>query len=169
LLATGGLLAATGGGRFAIDPYLRSPWITLPRLAALTDAALLLLRLLTGAFLIHGVWDNVASAERMGEFAGFLAASGFPAPEVMAPLSVYGQLLVGLALIPGLLTRWAGLILMFNFLVAWLMVHWGESFREAYPALVLIAFGAVFATLGAGRYAADLLFSRSGPDDRHPA
>ncbi len=129
-------------------------------LAALSDLALLMARLLTGSFLIHGVLDNIASRERMAEFAGFLAANGFAAPDVMAPLSIWAQLAIGIALILGLLTRWAGLLLAFNFMVGVVMVHLAQSFREIWPAAVLIALGLLFATLGAGRIALDRLLER---------
>jgi putative oxidoreductase len=163
LLATGLLFATLGAGRYGIDRAISSRLITLPRLADGADAALLATRLLTGAFLIHGVWDNIVSPDRMAEFVGFLDTFGFPAPALMAPLSVYAQFLIGLALIPGFLTRWAGLLLMVNFIVAWLMVHSTDSLRAAYPALVLIGFGGLFATVGAGRYAIDSLLSRRRP------
>lgn len=130
-------------------------WLFLPALSQGADAALLATRLLTGAFLIHGVWDNIVSAERMAEFVGFLAASGFAMPELMAPLSVWAQFAIGIALILGLLTRWAGLLLAFNFVVGVVMVHWEQSFREWWPAIVLVALGLLFATIGAGRYAID--------------
>lgn len=130
-------------------------WLLLPSLAQGADAALLATRLLTGAFLIHGVWDNIVSAERMAEFVGFLTASGFAMPELMAPLSVWVQFAVGIALMLGLLTRWAGLLLAFNFIIGVVMVHWDQSFREWWPAIVLVALGLLFATLGPGRYAID--------------
>ena len=56
------------------------------------DFALLLLRIFVGLFLVWGVWDNVTSPERMHEFQAFLAQHDFPAPGLMAPLSVYGPL-----------------------------------------------------------------------------
>lgn len=129
-------------------------------LARGSDAALLATRWLTGAFLVHGVWDNIISTERMEEFAAFLAANGFAAPALMAPLSVYAQFLIGGALILGLMTRWAGLLLAFNFTVGLVMVHWDQSFREWWPAIVLIALGLLFATIGAGRFALDAAFER---------
>jgi hypothetical protein len=51
------------------------------------DFALLLMRVFVGLFLIWGVWDNITSAERMREFAAFLAKNDFPSPEILAPLS----------------------------------------------------------------------------------
>lgn len=130
-------------------------WLLLPSLARGGDAALLAMRLLTGAFLIHGVWDNIVSAERMAEFVGFLTASGFAMPALMAPLSVWAQFAIGIALILGVLTRWAGLLLAFNFVIGVVMIHWDQSFREWWPAIVLVALGLLFATIGAGRYAID--------------
>jgi putative oxidoreductase len=125
-----------------------------------TDLALLILRLMTGVFLIHGVWDNITSAEQMEEFSGFLAAHNFPLPRLMAPLSVYAQFLCGIALVAGLATRWAGLVLAFNFIVAVAMVHLDESYREIWPAAVLVGLGLAFATIGAGRLSIDALLEK---------
>jgi putative oxidoreductase len=126
-----------------------------PRWDRYADAALLAARVLVGAFLIWGVADNILSAERMREFERFLAGHGFPAPGLMAPLSVYAQAAVGLAFILGLGTRWAGLVCAFNFLVAVVMVDAKAGIRSAFPATALILFGLLFAALGAGRYALD--------------
>lgn len=126
-------------------------------LAAFKGAATLFLRILTGSFLVWGVWDNVISRERMVEFEGFLAQFGFPLVEVMAPLSVYTQLIAGLGLILGLLTRWAGALIVANFIVAVVMVHINDDFRGMWPALVLVAIGAYFMTNGGGRIALDRL------------
>jgi putative oxidoreductase len=126
-----------------------------PRWDRYADAALLAARLLVGAFLIWGVADNILSAERMREFERFLAGHGFPAPGLMAPLSVYAQAAVGLGFILGLGTRWAGLVCAFNFLVAVVMVDAKAGIRSAFPATALILFGLLFAALGAGRYALD--------------
>lgn len=130
-------------------------------LAAFGDLALLTARLLTGSFLIHGVLDNILSRARMAEFSGFLAANRFAAPDIMAPLSVWVQFTIGIALILGLLARWAGLLLAFNFTVGVVMVHLAQSFREIWPAAVLITLGLLFATLGAGRIALDQLLERT--------
>jgi putative oxidoreductase len=129
--------------------------LLLPSLARLEDLALLALRCLTGGFLIHGVIDNILSPARMQEFVGFLAANGFAAPAVMAPLSVYAQFAIGVALVLGALTRWAGLLLAFNFIVGVVMVHWQQSFREWWPAIVLVFLGLYFAARGAGRFGLD--------------
>lgn len=129
--------------------------LQLKGLAAQTDLAFLLLRLLVGVFLIHGVWDNVSSPARMAEFESFLAAHKSPSPHIAAPLSVYAQLICGGLILVGFLTRWAGLIMAFNFVVAMVLVHLDQSLREQFPALVLIAVSLVLATHGAGRFSLD--------------
>ncbi len=120
-----------------------------------SDLGALALRVLTGAFLIWGVWDNVVSAERMADFVDFLKANGFAAPHLMAPLSVYAQLVCGVLFVLGFLTRWAGLATMVNFIVGVVMVHWTEDFRGWWPAIVLVAIGFHLAVAGAGKWSLD--------------
>jgi putative oxidoreductase len=133
----------------------RSGLVTLQPLSRFGDSAMLLLRLLTGVFLVAGVIDNVASAERMAEFESFQRRAGIPWPALGAPLSVYAQLVCGLAFIAGGLTRWSGLIMAFNFVVAWVFVDRLQPFREQFPCLALIAIALLFATSGAGRWSVD--------------
>jgi putative oxidoreductase len=141
-------------------------WLLLTPLARFTDLALLLLRWVTGAFLIYQSHDNIFSAERMLEFEKFLTQFGFAAPHLMAPLSVYAQFICAILFILGLLTRWAGLVTTFNFIVAVWMVHLPQPFVLWWPALVLVFLGILFATAGAGRYSIDARLARGRVDDR---
>ncbi|MCW4461252.1 DoxX family protein [Sphingomonas sp. BT-65] len=141
-------------------------WLVLPQLAGGADLALLLARLVVGAFLIFGVWDNIVSAERLAEFEKFLTIKGFVMPGLMAPLSVYAQFLVGVAFIAGFATRWAGLICAFNFVVALVMVDAPLGIRPAFPATALVLFGLIFATIGAGGFALDAMLSKGAPSDK---
>lgn len=134
------------------------PFLFLNTLSPLQDFALLCLRGLTGAFLVWGVWDNIVDPDRMAEFVAFMQQFNFPAPEFMAPLSVWFQFFCGLLLIAGLFTRWAGLIMAFNFVVGFLMVHLNDDFRAQFPALILVAVNFYLATAGGGRFALDRLF-----------
>ena len=138
-MARGNLLTLRGNERYA-------------------DFTLLLLRLVTGGFLIFQSHDNVLSPARMDEFEKFLAQFNFVAPELMAPLSVYAQFAAGIAFVLGLLTRWFGLITAFNFTVAVWMVHWNDPVPGIWPAAILIFLGLYFGTRGGGRYALDTLF-----------
>lgn len=138
------------------------PFLTLEPLDRGSDAALLLLRLIVGGFLVYGVWDNVVSPERMAEFAAFLTRFGFPFPQIMAPLSVWAQFLCGAAFILGLATRWAGLICAFNFAVALAMVDHKLGIRASFPSACLIGVGLLLATYGPGQLALDRLFAPRG-------
>lgn len=131
--------------------------LLLEPLAGAQDFTLLITRVLTGAFLMWGTWDNIADPVRMTEFVEFLRAFNFPAPELMAPLSVWFQFGCGALLVAGFLTRWAGLIMAFNFIVGFLMVHLADDFRAQFPALILIAVNLHFATMGGGKFSLDRL------------
>lgn len=136
-------------------------FLFLPQLKRHEDVAYFLLRLLTGCFLVYGVWDNMTSIIRMREFVEFMRASGFVLPEVLAPFSVYTQFLAGIGLIIGLFTRWSGIIIAITFIVGIVMVHWDQTFREWWPAAVLVGLGFLFATRGAGRFGIDTFLERT--------
>jgi putative oxidoreductase len=119
------------------------------------DFALLLLRVFVGWFLIWGVWDNVTESARMAEFADFLAKHGFSQPKLLAPLSAYAQLLIGIAFVLGLFTRWAGILCVMNFVVAIVMVDRFGGPRGVFGSGCLVAIGLYLATHGAGRFSAD--------------
>ena len=136
---------------------MRSP-SPVSRLAG--DLSLLFARVAVGSFLVWGVWDNVTSTARMNEFAAFLRVHGFVAPAIMAPLSVAAQLVAGTGLVLGLFTRWAGLLVVANFVVALVMVDARLGIRGAYPSVSLVALGLVFYAFGAGRVALDAMTGR---------
>ncbi|MDO1559420.1 DoxX family protein [Brevundimonas sp. 2R-24] len=136
-------------------------WIDPVGFSRFQGLALLALRLFLGAFLIYGVWDNITDASRMAEFAQFLGSLNCPMPNLAAPVSVWAQFLIGVSLIAGLLTRWAGVLLAINFAVAFPLIQpTGASFRDLYPPMVLIFIGLVFAAFGSGPYAVDRLLGR---------
>ena len=134
--------------------------LSLEPLAALSDAALLILRLGVGAFLVWGVWDNITSAEHMAAFVTFLRQFGFPAPELLAPFDVGVQFAVGIAFALGLLTRWAGLICAVNFAVAIAMVDHHTGWRGSFGSMCLVLIGLYLAAQGAGRFSLDALLFR---------
>ena len=134
----------------------------LPDNARYADLGLLLLRGATGFFLVYQSHDNVFSAARMAEFVKFLDHFHFVYPQLLAPLSVYAQFLAGIAFILGLLTRWAGLITAFNFIVALWMVHWNDPVPGIWPAAILIFLGLYFGLRGSGRYGIDALLEKGG-------
>ncbi len=124
------------------------------------DFGLLLLRVVTGAFLIYQSHDNVFSAARIDEFVKFLVQFNFIMPELLAPLSVYAQFVAGIGFALGLFTRWLGLITMVNFIIACWMVHWAQDFAGWWPALILVVLGLYFGLRGAGHYSIDAVIER---------
>ena len=115
------------------------------------------IRLAVGFHLIYGTQDNVFSWDRMLEFEAFLLAFGFPMPLISAIVSVYAQFICGILFIIGWKVRWAGAVMMANFLIAIIMVHIGDSYPNVYPAISMFA-GAVFMVLnGAGAMSMDQL------------
>jgi putative oxidoreductase len=119
------------------------------------DFALFLLRVFVGLFLVWGIWDNVSSGARMHEFAEFLGKHGFPNPRLLAPVSVYLQLAIGVAFVLGLFTRWAGILCVVHFAVAIAMVDHHGGMRGIFPAGCLVLIGFYLATYGAGRLSLD--------------
>jgi putative oxidoreductase len=134
--------------------------LALSSLSRWSDLTLLGLRVLTGAFLMHETWDNISSRARMEEFVQFLDQFGFPLPWLLAPFSVAVQFGCGALLIAGLLTRLAGLLVAANFAVAVAMVHFHESFRGWWPAIVLVFLGLHFAAAGSGKFGIDAMFGK---------
>ena len=124
------------------------------------DLGLLLLRIVTGVFLIYQSHDNVFSAARMDEFEKFMVQFGFVYPELMAPLSVYAQFAAGIAFILGAFTRLFGLITAFNFVVAVWMVHWNDPVPGIWPAAILVFLGLYFGLRGSGRFGLDALLEK---------
>lgn len=123
----------------------------------LASAGLLVIRLFTGLGIAAHGWDKVFGAYGVGGFAGFLGKAGVPLPGLSAWLSVGAELLGGLLVAAGFLTRPAAALLAFNMLVAAALGHWGAYFLPAGMeyALNLAAVYAGLALLGAGRFSVD--------------
>jgi putative oxidoreductase len=88
---------------------------------------LMILRIAVGiVFLIHG-GQKLFIYGFAGVGASF-AKMGIPMPEVMAVVVTLVEFLGGLALVLGLFTRWAALLLAINMLVAMFKVHFRAGF-----------------------------------------
>ena len=83
---------------------------------------LTVLRVVTGVIFLMHAWQKLAIFGIQG-FTGFLTQAGVPAPGIAAVVVTSVELIGGLALVLGLGTRWAALLLAFDMLVALLTVH----------------------------------------------
>lgn len=121
--------------------------------------AIALMRVVTGiVFLAHGY--QKIFVQGVSNFADFLSQAGVPAPHLVAPVVAAIELLGGLALILGLLTRWAAVPLAIVMLVAAVVVHWKQGFflPNGYEyTLVLLAANVSLFLAGAGEFALDNL------------
>jgi putative oxidoreductase len=89
--------------------------------------AVAILRVATGiVFFAHGY--KKVFVDGLDGFAGFLSQIGIPAAGFFAPLVAIVELAGGLALITGLLTRWAAIPLAIDMLIAGVTVHLKNGF-----------------------------------------
>ncbi|MGH9804640.1 MAG: DoxX family protein [Candidatus Acidiferrales bacterium] len=121
-----------------------------------------LLRVIVGiVFVAHGAQKLFGFG--LAGLAGFLGQQGIPLPTVAAAVLIATELGGGLALVLGLLTRWAALPLAFAMLVATLTVHLEGGFflPQGYEyTLTLLAATIALALTGPGRPALDALLAQ---------
>ncbi|WP_166397051.1 DoxX family protein [Rubrobacter marinus] len=79
-----------------------------------------MIRLVVGVIMAAHGYQKLAGGP--ANFGGMLAQLGVPAPTLMAYVVTFVELVGGILLILGLLSRWAGLLLTANLAVAVLMV-----------------------------------------------
>lgn len=131
----------------------------------LTTTAITVLRIILGfLFAAHG-WQKFNEWTVAGTQASF-AEMGIPAAEVAAPAIAVLELVGGISLILGILTRVVAGLLVINMLGALFLVHASAGIFAAnggYELVLLLAAAAfALALTGAGRLSADwLLFGRS--------
>lgn len=128
------------------------------RPSASVSLGLLVLRIVVGAiFAAHG-------AQKVFEFTlpgtiGNFEGMGVPLPEIAAPVVAFVELIGGILLIVGFLTRPVAILLAIDMLVALVLVHlpaglWvGDGGYEFVAVLGAVALALVFT--GAGRFSLD--------------
>jgi putative oxidoreductase len=120
------------------------------------DLALLVIRVAAGfSFFMHGLQKWQMGIDKVAQ--GF-AQMGIPLPGVAAPFIGGLELIGGIALMIGALTRVAGLLLFCDMLVATVLVHFkngwlGQGGMELTTLLGAMALGLALA--GAGIYSVD--------------
>ncbi len=122
------------------------------------DLALAIIRVVVGVtFFLHG-WQKLFTMG-IGGVGGFFTSLGIPAASLMAAVVTFVELLGGLALILGVGTRIAAILLAFDMFMAFLLVHRSNGFfvSEGGYELVLLLFAATvgLALSGAGKLSVD--------------
>ena len=136
--------------------------LTLPRLSSYRYLVPLLLRLGVGLiFFFAGLGKLMGGIDGV---AGFFGSIGIPLPGLMAPFITLLELLGGLALILGVLTRIFGILFIGDMIVAIIAAKWPAAvqagglvagFSEIRLELLLIMASASLAILGAGALSID--------------
>jgi putative oxidoreductase len=132
----------------------------------LSPHTLVLLRLVVGVvFFLHGLpkWSSLAGT------AQFFASLGIPAAGIMAPWVAFVESVGGLALIVGVFTRYAGILLAIDMLVAMVAFKFPKVGFIAPPNqpgvgaeldILLFAGSLVLAAFGPGPFSVDRLLAR---------
>ncbi|WP_435158141.1 DoxX family protein [Haladaptatus sp. DFWS20] len=119
----------------------------------------LLARLAVGSIMIvHGAGKMFSvgpAVMPMTQFTGFLASLGIPAPSVAAWVVALVELVGGLCILVGFLTRFAALAVAINMLVATLLVHLPEGFSDSELTIVLCLVSLALVSIGAGNLSVD--------------
>jgi putative oxidoreductase len=127
------------------------------------DLGIAILRFIVGVvFVAHG--SQKLFVMGVGNVGGFLAQLGVPLAPVMGVVLTLTEFLGGIALILGLFTRWAALLLAFAMTVAIITAHLKNGFflpgGFEYP-LTLLAANVGLALTGAGACAFDNMLFKS--------
>ena len=125
-----------------------------------TDIGLLLLRVFTGLALAlaHGR-GKFPPSQRFVEGVGKM---GFPVPEVFAWAAAGSELIGGVLLAIGLLTRPSAALIAMTVGTAAFLRHANDPFSGKEKALLFLAVAILFVLAGAGRYSVDAWMRRAG-------
>ncbi len=142
--------------------------MTLETKDRVASAGLLLIRVFIGLGLAAHGWGKFFGEQGISGFAGFLEKLGVPSPQVAAYLSASTELVGGLLIAIGLLTRLVAVPLAFNMFVAVVTVHRSSYFLSNDPPGMEYALnlGVIFLALvftGAGRFSVDYALFRRKP------
>lgn len=129
------------------------------------DLAILALRLAVGVVLAYHGWLKVGD---VSGFAGFVDSLGIPAPDLMAYVVTYLELLGGIALIVGLATRYVAALFVVEMVFTIVLVKLDvgliapEGGVGAELDLLILAIALSLVLTGAGRWSIDsILVGRS--------
>ena len=127
--------------------------------SSLIDAALLPPRVFAGLAL--AVSFGLSKFPAPEWFVADIGNLGFPLPALFAWAAVLAEVVGGVLLAIGLLTRPAALSVVVTMLVAALLQKAGDPLWERLPSLFFLAVAWVSLVLGSGRYSVDALIRRA--------
>lgn len=120
--------------------------------------ALLILRVMAGAFLLTHGWGKMMNLIGPGPIQ-FADPIGIGVNTSLV-LAVFAEFLCAILIILGLGTRLAAIPLIINFAVAGFIVHAPDAFQVKEMALLYLGMFIIIGITGAGKYSADYLITR---------
>ncbi len=113
------------------------------------------IRFLIGFHLFYGNWGRLVRHKDWLEFHALLVRNHFPIPTASAWISAGAQVVCGILFMLGLFTRPAAAVMVFNFVVALTMVHWGMIYPRQAMALIMLATSLFLLLHGPGKLSID--------------
>ncbi len=119
------------------------------------DVSVFLLRLFIGFILIYRVHEAAFSWDTMLKVSNFFEKYHLPIPLLSAVVSVYAQFVSGILFLMGWKIRYAALLMIINFTVAWFMVDRFGTVKDMTPALAILFCSILFLFHGSGKISLD--------------
>ncbi|MDP9229114.1 MAG: DoxX family protein [Bacteroidota bacterium] len=122
------------------------------------NSGLALIKIIVGLFMVYHGWE-VFDAEKMKEYTTWDSFKGFSSPSFMVYMGKSAELVGGIMLSIGFLTRLASLILAGTMLYVSVFVGNGKIWYEDQHSFLFVLLALVFFFTGPGRYSVDQLLS----------
>ena len=126
------------------------------------DSGLTFIRIVVGLFLVYHGWE-VFDPAKMKEYAVWDVFKGSASPTFMVYLGKGSELLAGLLLTVGLLTRVACLIIIGTMLYITFFVGHGKFWYEDQHPFLFVLLALVFFFIGPSKWSMDALLWRNYP------
>jgi uncharacterized membrane protein YphA (DoxX/SURF4 family) len=120
---------------------------------------LLLIRLITGAFMIFHGWE-VFSADKMKGYIQWLTDLHFPVPAFMAYTGKTIELISGISLVAGLFTRFMMLPLAITMATVTFGMGHGKVFTDDQHPFLFVLLALAFFFTGPGKWSMDRIISK---------
>lgn len=125
------------------------------------NTGLAFVRVIAGLLLVYHGWEIFDTA-KMNEYMGWDIFKRSSSMSVMVYMGKAAELVAGIMLVVGLLTRVAALILIFTLLYISFFVGHGKVWYEDQHPFLFVLLGLVFLFMGGGKWSLDhLLFNKN--------
>lgn len=111
----------------------------LSQFSKLQPYSALFIRLAFGFHLIQYSYGDVFELTAGSSNEEWLHRMGVPLPYFMGWVYILTEFIGGIAIIVGFKTRWFAVPLIINFIVALLLVHLGQTYKQSFEAIQMLA------------------------------